>query len=125
MTATTIPILPSADFDATTAFWRAYGFAETGRWPNEYLILVNSDIGIEFHFWPNPNVSRWTNDVGCYVRFASVAAATACHEAWAVVPLVEPASFGALDEGPAGPGSVEFHVIDVHGNLVRLGGFAG
>ena len=40
--AETIPILPSADFDATTRFWAALGFGARGRWP-----------------------------VACYVRFAT------------------------------------------------------
>lgn len=118
----TIPILPSADFDASSAFWAAFGFTEIGRWPDEYLIVRHQAMAIELHFWHDPGVDRWTNSVGCYVRFGSPAACLACHGGWAGVAVPAPASFSAPSPGP-GPGSVEFHVIDIHGNLVRFGGF--
>jgi catechol 2,3-dioxygenase-like lactoylglutathione lyase family enzyme len=47
----TIPILPSPNLDETAAFYAALGFEEHGRWANEYLILIRSEDGIEFHFW--------------------------------------------------------------------------
>lgn len=122
MGATTIPILPSADFDLTAAFWTSFGFAETGRWPDEYLILRHEGHGIELHFWSDPTVDRWSNDVACFVRFGSPAEAVACHAGWSDVDVPEPAALSAPEAGPA-EGSVEFHVIDPHGNLVRLGGF--
>ena len=71
MSAVSIPILPSADFDVTATFWSSFGFVERGRWANEYLILGQADLGIELHFWIDPAVDRWTNDVGCYVRFGN------------------------------------------------------
>lgn len=123
MAALTIPILPSADFDATAGFWAHLGFAEIGRWPAEYLILRHEPLAIELHFWSNPGVDRWTNDVGCYVRFDGPAEAAACRASWNGVELPAPGELSPLRHGPAGPPSVEFHVIDVHGNLVRLGGF--
>jgi hypothetical protein len=121
--AITIPILPSADFDHTAGFWAGFGFAEIGRWPQEYLILRHEGLAIELHFWPNPQVDRWTNDVGCYVRFDGPAEATAQRAAWSSVEVPAPGELSPLRHGPGGPGSVEFHVIDVHGNLVRFGGF--
>lgn len=118
----TIPILPSADFDATSAFWALFGFDEIGRWPQEYLIVRHQAMAIELHFWHDPTVDRWTNSVGCYVRFPTPAACLACHAGWAGIVVPEPATFSPPTHGP-GPGSVEFHIIDIHGNLVRLGGF--
>jgi hypothetical protein len=120
MTAETIPILPSSDFDESASFWSGFGFLEIGRWPS-YLILRHSALEIELHFWPDPNVDRWTNDVACYVRFGSPEEAVACHAIWAGVDVPEPGRLGAPKAEPWG--AVEFHVIDVHGNLVRLGGF--
>jgi hypothetical protein len=117
----TIPILPSADFDETSAFYAAFGFEERGRWPGDYLIVRNDDVGIELHFWSNPPVDRWTNDVACYVRFATPDDARACHARWRDVRVPEPARLSAPQTEPYG--AVEFHLIDLHGNLVRLGGF--
>jgi hypothetical protein len=123
MPAVTIPILPSADFDVTSSFWGGFGFEEIGRWPGDYLIVRHLDLSIELHFWSNPTVDRWTNDVACYVRFDTPDEARECHSRWSDVTVEEPARLSVPAEGPA-PASVEFHVIDLHGNLVRLGGFA-
>lgn len=116
----TIPILPSADFDRTASFWARFGFAELGRWA-DYLALRHTDRGIELHFWLNESVDRHANDVACYIRFASPAEAIACHQQWAEVRLEEPDRFSAPRLEPWG--AVEFHIVDVDGNLVRLGGF--
>jgi hypothetical protein len=119
--AVTIPILPSADFEVTSEFWARLGFVERGRWPAEYLIVRHDALGIELHFWFDANVDRWTNDVGCYVRFDTPDEARACHARWADVVVEHPAKLSAPADGVNG--STEFHVIDPHGNLVRLGGF--
>jgi hypothetical protein len=117
----TIPILPSADFDVTTSFWAGLGFTPRGRWEDEYLILRHEDLGIELHFWHDPSADRWTNDVACYVRFETPEAAVAQHGRWADLDVPEPARLSAPQTEEWG--AVEFHVIDLHGNLVRLGGF--
>jgi hypothetical protein len=122
LSAVTIPILPSADFDVTSSFWAGFGFEEIGRWPGDYLIVRHQHLAIELHFWSDPSVDRWTNDVACYVRFDTPDEARQCHDGWRDVVVEEPARLSEPAEGPA-PGSVEFHVIDLHGNLVRLGGF--
>jgi hypothetical protein len=119
--ATTIPILPSADFDVTRDFWALLGLEEAGRWPDEYLILRHPLLAIELHFWLHREVDRWSNDVACYVRFDTPDEALACHAAWAGVGIPESAVLSAPQQEPWG--AVEFHVIDLHGNLVRLGGF--
>lgn len=120
MAAETIPILPSADFDLSASFWSGFGFVERGRWP-DYLILRNPELELELHFWLDRKVDRWTNDVACYIRFSSPDEAVACHDEWADVDVPEPARFSPPKTEPGG--AVEFHLIDLHGNLVRLGGF--
>jgi hypothetical protein len=121
VTAITIPILPSADFDITTSFWSSFGFREIGRWVDEYLILRHEELAIELHFWHDPTVDRWTNDVGCYVRFDTPESAAAQHAVWSTIQVPHPATFHPLRTEPWG--ATEFSVIDLHGNLVRLGGF--
>ncbi len=121
MVTETIPILPSADLDRTTTFWAAFGFGARGRWP-DYLILRHADLGIELHFWHDQAVDRWTNDVACYIRFGTPGEALDAHARWADVEVPEPARMSAPLSEPSG--AVEFHIIDLDGNLVRLGGFA-
>ena len=121
MPAVAIPILPSADFDVTACFWHDFGFRENGRWVDEYLVLRHDALGIELHFWFDPGVDRWTNEVACYVRFDSPDEALACHTGWAHLEVAHPAAFSSPDIRPHG--ATEFHVIDLHGNLVRFGGF--
>lgn len=121
MGAITIPILPSADFSVTAGFWARLGFGEAGRWPAEYLILRHTALNIELHFWHDKDVDRWSNDVACYVRFDTPDQARESHAAWVDGQIPEPAFLSDLQEEPWG--AVEFHVIDMHGNLVRLGGF--
>jgi hypothetical protein len=121
MGAVTIPILPSADFDVTASFWAGLGFAETGRWPADYLTLRHAALGVELHFWQDDDVDRWSNDVACYVRFDTPDQARAAHAAWADVDIPEPARLSGPQHEPWG--ALEFHIIDMHGNLVRLGGF--
>lgn len=117
----TIPILPSGDFDVTEAFWQRFAFVPRGRWA-EYLVLRHERLAIELHFWLDPSVDRWTNDVACYIRFPDPGAARACHAGWADVEVPEPAVLSAPQDEPWG--ATEFHLIDLHGNLVRIGGFA-
>ena len=120
MAAETIPILPSADFDLSASFWSGFGFVERGRWP-DYLVLRNPRLELELHFWLAEKVDRWTNDVACYIRFGSPEEAVARHREWADVAVPEPARHSPPKTEPWG--AVEFHIIDLHGNLVRLGGF--
>lgn len=121
MSAVTIPILPSANFDVTVGFWAGLDFAEAGRWPDEYLILRHEALGIELHFWHDHDVDRWSNDVACYVRLDSPELVRATHAAWADPQLAESASISPPQDDPEG--ALEFHIIDMHGNLIRVGGF--
>jgi len=116
--AKTIPTLPSRDFDRTAAFYARLGFAETARFPAEYLIVQRVD-GIELHFWPSPTLDPAHNDAGCYVRYASAEEAAAIHAEWSA------ASIDAHHLRPLGMtdyGLVEFALLDPDRNLVRVGG---
>jgi len=118
MVAVTIPILPSADFDTTSAYYAALGFRERGRWPGDYLILDRTD-GVELHFWLRSDLDPLTNDVACYVRFDTAAEAQSLYDAWSAVQL----RAGRLTEPhQTDYGLLEFALIDAHGNLVRIGG---
>lgn len=118
MAATTIPVLPSSDFDATASFFARLGFAERGRWPDEYLI-VDDGNGIELHFTFDPNVAAGGNDHTCYIRFDSADEGRALHDKWREA---------GLDSHHLHPpvstdyGLLEFAVLDLDGNAIRIGG---
>ena len=117
MKAVTRPILPSADLAATSQLYGRLGFVETGRWPGEYLIVADHH-DIELHFWYHRQVSRWTNDVACWIGFADEVAVHALHADWAAVGVPGPAVLNP----PTSVGHLtEFQLIDLHGNLLRVG----
>ncbi len=117
MSAVTRPVLPCADLDRAVAFYAPLGFRVVGRWGQEYLILSGPD-DIELHFWHKPDVDRWTNDVACWIGYPDVDAVGRRHAAWAAAPIPEPA---VLNEPDTAGHLVEFQLIDVFGNLLRLG----
>ncbi|MGZ8652217.1 MAG: bleomycin resistance protein [Actinomycetota bacterium] len=121
----TIPILPSSDFDATAMFYAPLGFAERGRWP-AYLILVHP-YALELHFWLSPELDPPTNEVGCFVRFDTVTECRALHDAWADASDLPSAEGRAIPRLHApreeSDGSIEWALVDLHGNLIRLGAF--
>ncbi len=125
MRLVTIPILPSPDFDATATFYATLGFMERGRWPG-YLILAHAN-GLELHFWSHADLDPATNDVGCFVRFDTVGECRALHTAWAAavdLPSAESRAIPRLHAPrEAADGSIEWALIDPHGNLLRFGAF--
>ncbi len=123
----TIPILPSPDFDVTAAFYAVLGFVERGRWPEQYLIIEHPN-GLELHFWFHADLDPPKNDAGCFVRFDSVEECRALHDTWAASSGLPPAESRAIPRlhAPNGDpdGSIEWALIDAHGNLLRLGAFS-
>jgi hypothetical protein len=115
--ATTRPILPSADLAATADFYAPLGFREIGRWPDEYLI-IRDDHDIELHCWFKPQVSRWTNDVACWIGFEHPDDVRRLQAAWTEAPLPEPAT---LNPAVRMDHLLEFQLIDLHGTLLRIG----
>ena len=116
--AVTRPVLPSADLDRTAGFYAPLGFTVVGLWPREYLIVTGPDA-IELHFWFKRDVNRWTNDVACWIGYPDVDAVRRRHAVWASVPIPEPAVLNEPDD--SGEALVEFQLIDLDGNLLRLG----
>jgi catechol 2,3-dioxygenase-like lactoylglutathione lyase family enzyme len=113
----TIPQLPTDDLDVTSNFYRALGFAERARWPNQYLILDRE--GLELHFWFAGVIDPLKNESSCYVRFDDASEARDLYDQWA--PLdVEGKDLRSPTETDYG--LLEFALIDPHGNLVRVGG---
>lgn len=117
MAATTIPILPSPDFDTTAAFYEHLGFTEGSRW--DHYLIMEHPAGIELHFFHSADLDEASNDHGCYVRFASDFEAQSLYDQWwAAAPdgadLREPESTDY--------GLLEFALLDPHRNLVRVGG---
>jgi catechol 2,3-dioxygenase-like lactoylglutathione lyase family enzyme len=110
--------MPSADLEATARFYEPLGFRVVGRWPQEYLIVEGPDE-IELHFWYKHDVDRWTNDVACWIGYPDADAVRRRHDAWAQVPIPEPARLN--DVADMAGHLVEFQLIDLHGNLVRVG----
>lgn len=124
---TQIPIFPSSDFDRTSAFYAALGFIEANRYASHYLI-VEHPAQLELHFYGAGKVKSKSNDHAAYIRFATSAPVDALHEAWSSV-AAEP-GFAEIS-GKAGRilppsdtdyGLREFAVLDVDGNLLRIGG---
>ena len=120
MPAETIPILPSADFDVSASFWSGFGFVEDGRWP-DYLVLRHSGSRDRAALPDQPGRGPLDERRRLLHPVRDPDEAVACHAAWADVAVPEPASFSMPRSEPWG--AVEFHIIDLHGNLVRLGGF--
>ena len=116
--AKTIPILPSSDLDGTTSFYSTLGFTEESRFPGEYLIL-NHPIGIELHFWLASHLDKATNYASCYVRFDSANQAQSLYDDWANSGL-DSESLRAPED--PGYNLLEFAVLDLDRNLVRIGG---
>lgn len=111
------PILPSRDFDATSAFYDLLGFREVARFDAEgYLILVRDNV--ELHFFNHPQHDPETSDHSAFVRVEDA------------MDLSE--SFGPLNLSAEGIprfakaenkpwGVCELQIVDPDGNLLRMG----
>lgn len=113
-----MPILPSWDFDLTSAFFQNLGFTETGRWPDSYLILLHPQ-GIELHFFSSPEFDPLRNDHGTYIRYSSADQVDALYEAWRARDLAEGTIHAPQDTDY---GLREFALLDPMRNLLRIGG---
>lgn len=125
-----IPIFPSSNFDGTVAFYEKLGFVEENRFGSNYLIIEHP-AGLELHFYGAGKVKTRSNDHAGYIRFDAAEPVEALHSAWAEA-AADP-TFGDV-AGKAGRvlgltdtdyGLKEFAVLDVDGNLLRVGGVTG
>lgn len=110
-----IVILPSADLDRSSAFYRRLGFERQNRYP-AYLVVVREDF--ELHFadcsTAQPIFLDPKNSMsGCYFRCDD---ADRLHAEWQPLDLPR---FSAIEDRPWG--LREFHFTDPDGNLIRVG----
>ncbi|MGD8166994.1 bleomycin resistance protein [Herbiconiux sp. P16] len=64
-----VPNLPSADFDATEAFYRAFGFEPVFR--DEGWMILTRD-GLQLEFFPAPDLDPLSSNFMCCLRVADV-----------------------------------------------------
>jgi len=116
MMETTAPILPARDFDETADFYEDMGFNETGRWPDQYLIIVRDKV--ELHFFHHPDVDPKTNFSGAYIRTEDVDGLSAEVSKLGLPERGEPRFAPAEDKDW---GMREMAIIDPNGTLLRIG----
>lgn len=109
------PIMPSADFDRTIAFYGDLGFALGGRY-DDYLILRHG--GVEVHFFLYREQVPERSDHGAYIRLDDP-------KAWSdEIAALDLPAMGIPRFMPAAVkpwGMLELAVIDPDGNLLRAG----
>jgi catechol 2,3-dioxygenase-like lactoylglutathione lyase family enzyme len=113
------PILPSRDLAATADFYARLGFEQAGLWPGEYLIVMRDEIGL--HFFSAPDHDPATSDHGCYLYVPDADALFAEYSALGLPAAGIPRLHGA--PGDTDYGLREFAVVDLDGNLLRIGSF--
>jgi catechol 2,3-dioxygenase-like lactoylglutathione lyase family enzyme len=113
------PILPSRDLEATTAFYSGLGFERAGLWPDEYLIVRRGEAGLHFFFAPSTDPSA--SVAGCYLYVEDADALFAEFSEVGLPPSGIPRLHGAPQDSDYG--LREFAVVDLDGNLLRIGSF--
>lgn len=118
MLETTAPILPARDFDETSSFYARLGFTETGRWPEQYLIIFRDKV--ELHFFFHPKLDPAKSDHAAYIRTEDVDGLNSEIEKFALpsegIPRLHPAEDKEW-------GMREMAIIDPNGTLLRIGQF--
>jgi catechol 2,3-dioxygenase-like lactoylglutathione lyase family enzyme len=124
---TQIPIFPSSDFDATTAFYAVLGFTQMDRF-GDYYLLLGHPIGMELHFYGAGKVKPKSNDHAVYIRFDTADEADELHTKWNGITNTPGFARVAGKTGRLNPisdtdyGLREFALLDLDGNLLRIGG---
>lgn len=113
-----VPTLPAKDMDATIAFYSPLGFEAVYRTPDPegYVILRRISVELQFFFWPDLDPA--TNYNGCYLRVSDVDRFYRDF-ANARLPARGIPSLGGIEKKFFG--MREFRLVDVNGNLVRVG----
>ena len=115
------PILESRDLAATSAFYQRLGFEQKGLWPDEYLILMRGEVGL--HFVLSPEMEPRSTAGACYLY---VEDADALYAEYARLDLPGegiPRLHGSPEQTDYG--LREFALVDLDGNLLRIGSFSG
>ena len=113
----TIPILPSRSIAATAAFYHRLGF-EGGahKFDPDYAILTRG--AIELHFFKHASLVPANSHAGCYIRVVDV---ESLYQAFSLstLPNLGIPRMDKLEDKPWG--LREFAVVDLDGNLLRIG----
>jgi catechol 2,3-dioxygenase-like lactoylglutathione lyase family enzyme len=112
-----IPILPCRSVSATVAFYQRLGFEGGAHELNsDYAILHRG--AVELHFFTHKELVPAESSAGCYIRVLDVegiySAFLQCQ-----LPSVGIPRMDSLENKPWG--LREFAVIDLDGNLLRIG----
>ncbi|MFQ6550447.1 bleomycin resistance protein [Aestuariibius sp. 2305UL40-4] len=111
------PILPSRDFDATSAFYGKLGFREAARFDVEgYSILVRDNV--ELHFFNHSKHDPDVSEHGAFVRVDDAADLSARFET-IDLPSEGIPRFAKAENKPWGV--CELQIVDPDGNLLRMG----
>lgn len=112
-----IPILPCRSVSATTEFYRRLGF-EGGahEFDSNYAIFKRGTI--ELHFFAHAELDPDTSWAGCYIRVSDVQSLYEVSSASGFSTCGRP-SIRPLEDKPWG--LKEFAVVDLDGNLLRIG----
>jgi catechol 2,3-dioxygenase-like lactoylglutathione lyase family enzyme len=113
------PILPSRDLAATATFYSSLGFEQAGLWPDEYLIVMRDEIGL--HFFLSRDHDPASSDHGCYLYVPDADAVFAEFSRLGLPTAGIPRLHGAPQDTDYG--LREFAVVDIDGNLLRIGSF--
>jgi len=111
-----IPILPSRSLDATVDFYRRLGFEGGIHAHGDYAILARGSV--ELHFFTHRDLVPAESSAGCYIRVADVDTIYRAFDA-AELPRNGIPRRDLLQDKPWG--MREFAVVDLDGNLVRIG----
>lgn len=112
-----IPILPSRSLSATLAFFGRLGFAgEVLGVGDSYAIVRRGTV--EIHFFIHVDLVPAESSAGCYVRVLDVGS---IHRAFSLAQLPR-RGIPRMDDLEVKPwGMKEFAIVDLDGNLLRIG----
>jgi catechol 2,3-dioxygenase-like lactoylglutathione lyase family enzyme len=115
------PILLSRDLRATAAFYARLGFEQAGIWEDEYLIVMRGEVGL--HFVCEPGMDPYSTSSACYLYVEDADALYAEYAALDLPSKGIPRLHGVPVETDYG--LREFALVDLDGNLLRIGSFVG
>jgi diamine N-acetyltransferase len=116
-----IPILPCRSAADTFAFYRRLGF-EGGAHESDARYVILHRGAVELHFFTHAELVPTESFAGCYLRVSDVEGMYRDFAA-AQLPRTGIPRMDALEEKPWG--LREFAVVDVDGNLLRIGQVIG
>ena len=113
-----VPTLPARDIDETIAFYSPLGFEAVYRTPDPEGYVILRRISVEIHFFRWPDLDPAANYSGCYLRVTDVDRFYRDF-AGARLPARGIPSLSGIEKKFFG--MREFRVVDVNGNLLRVG----